>query len=98
MLETRPKENVESQYALTVSMIAKESFVPVFVRYFDKSETHIKTYKVLKLDTVQNIWTELMVSMEDRERNHKTYIKTDNISYNTGLKPDDISKKTLENY
>lgn len=98
VLETRPKKETESQYSLTRSLITKQSFVPVLVEYFDKKEIHIKTYKVLKLDQVQEIWTESAVSMEDLSKEHKTYIKLETIKYNTHIDKDLISRKGLENY
>lgn len=98
ILETRPKNGIKSQYSLTQSLITKESFVPVFVKYFDKKGIHIKTYKVLKLDQVQGIMTESTVSMEDLEKGHKTYMKLETITYNTDIDKDLISRKGLENY
>ncbi len=98
VLETRPKEEVQSQYGLTKSLVDKSSLVPVFVKYFDHKGNHIKTYRVLKLEKMQNIWTELIISMEDHERDHQTYIKTDDVLYNTDIDTEDISRNRLENY
>ncbi|MFO7912928.1 MAG: outer membrane lipoprotein-sorting protein [Desulfotignum sp.] len=97
-METRPKEGVPSQYSLTQSLITKESLVPVLVKYFDKKGDHIKTYKVLKLEKIQNIWTEILINMEDHEREHNTYIQIDSITYNTDIDKADISRNSLENY
>ncbi|MCP4672204.1 MAG: outer membrane lipoprotein-sorting protein [Desulfobacula sp.] len=97
-LETRPKKGIESQYSLVRSLVSKRSLVSVFVQYFDQKGRHIKTYKVLKLDQVQGIWTESTVSMEDLEKKHKTYIKLEKITYNTDMDKDLISRKSLENY
>ncbi|NWH05063.1 outer membrane lipoprotein-sorting protein [Desulfobacter latus] len=98
ILESRPKQGVESQYGLTISTISKDGFVPVHVAFYDKKNTHIKTYHVLKLEQVQGIWTEIIISMEDHQKGHKTYIKQDKITYNTNIKTDDVSRKSLENY
>lgn len=97
-LETRPKPGTKSQYGKTFSLIGKTSFVPIFVKYFNKKDEHIKTYKVLKLEQVQDIWTEMTVRMEDFTRNHKTYIKIDQIRYNIDMDTSDISRKQLEQY
>ena len=98
ILESRPKQGVESQYGLTISTIAEDALVPVHVKFYDKKNKHIKTYNVLKLEQVQGIWTEIITGMEDHKKNHKTYIKQDKITYNTNIKTDDISRKNLENY
>ncbi|WP_022668826.1 outer membrane lipoprotein-sorting protein [Desulfospira joergensenii] len=96
ILETRPKKGIKSQYSLTESLVSKKSFVPLLVRYFDKKGNHIKTYKVLKLELIQNIWTASTVSMEDIVKGHKTYIKLNKIEYNIQIDPANISRKTLE--
>ena len=99
MLEIIPKKETQSLYSLTQSLVEKQSFVPFFVKYFDKKGIHIKTYKVLKLDQVQGIWTESTVSMEDLKKGHKTYIKLTKIIYNSkDIDRDLISRKGLENY
>lgn len=98
ILKSRPKQNVESQYSLTISLVTKESFVPVNVKFFDKKNNHIKTYTALKLEPIQQIWTVTVASMEDHKRNHKTYIKQEKIVYNNNLDTDEISRKNLENY
>lgn len=97
-LESRPKQGVESQYGLTISTISKDALVPVHVKFYDKKNNHIKTYNVLKLKQVQGIWTEIATSMENHKKKHKTYIKQDQITYNTNIKTDDISRKNLEKY
>jgi len=98
MLETRPQKGTDTQYSLTYSLISKQSIVPLFVKYYDKKGNHIKTYKVLKLEQIQGIWTELTTSMENLEKGHKTYIKLEKITYNTDIDQEQISKKSLENY
>jgi len=98
ILESRPKQGVESQYGLMVSMISKDTLVPVHVKFYDKKNKHIKTYQVLKLKQIQGIWTEIIAGMEDHKKTHKTYIKQTEITYNTDIRTDDISRKNLENY
>ncbi len=96
ILESRPKQGIESQYSLIVSHVAKQALVPVAVMYFDEKGEQFKTYKVLKLEQVQGIWTEVIVSMENKKEKNTSYIKTDKINYNTGLKKADITREKLE--
>ncbi len=98
VLESRPKKGTESQYSLIVSRVEKQSRVAVSAEYFDQKGRHIKTYKVLKLDRVQEFWTELTVSMEDHKKGHKTYLNIDNIRYNGDIDKNMINRKSLENY
>ncbi|WP_321495873.1 outer membrane lipoprotein-sorting protein [uncultured Desulfobacter sp.] len=98
ILESRPKEGAKSQYSLTISLVSKEALIPVQVKYFDKKNNHIKTYKVMRLEQVQGIWTEMVAMMEDFTKNHKTYMKQESIQYNTNIDKADISRENLENY
>jgi len=98
LLETRSKDGVMSHYSLTKSLIAKSSFVPIFVEYYDQKGHHIKSYEVIKLELIQGIWTESIVMMADLKKNHKTYIKLQHIEYNTDITPEQVSKSSLENY
>ncbi|MCF6246207.1 MAG: outer membrane lipoprotein-sorting protein [Desulfobacula sp.] len=98
VLETRPKPSVKSQYSLTKSFITTTGFVPILAEYFDQKGKHTKTYTVLKLENKQNIWTEIIVKMEDFDRKHQTLIKTQHIEYNIKIDPERLSKSALENY
>ncbi|MDY0131677.1 MAG: outer membrane lipoprotein-sorting protein [Desulforegulaceae bacterium] len=93
-----PKPGTQSQYSKTISLIHKESFTPILIKFFNKKDQHVKTYKVLKFNKIQGIWTELTVSMEDITKNQKTYINTEKIIYNTDLNKEEVSQKTLEYY
>lgn len=98
ILETRPKPGVESQYSRTISFISKSGFVPILAEYYDQKGTHIKTYTVLKLEKIQDIWTESIIKMEDLRRQHQTFIKLQRIEYNINIQDHKISKSALENY
>lgn len=98
VLEANPLKNSDSQYTKTVSYIHKDSFVTLYKKFYVKKNNLLKEYKVLKLETIQNIPTEIIVSMETLEKNHKTFIKIDKIRYNTGLSSEDLSREKLKFY
>jgi len=98
LLETRPKIGIKSQYSFIRSVITKEGFVPLFVEYFNQEGVQIKTYKVIKLEKIQDIWTEKIAVMKDSVRNHQTFIKIEKIEYNIPILENQLSKKALENY
>jgi len=98
ILETRPKDIVNSQYSLIKAYISKQSFVALFAEYYDKKGTHIKTYRVLGFEQKQNIWTETRVMMEDVVTRHKTHINLEHIEYNTDMTSDQISSNALEKF
>ncbi len=98
ILETRPREGIESQYSSITAHIAKQAFVPLFAEYYDKKGRHIKTYRVLGLEQKQNIWTETKIIMEDVASRHKTHIHLEHIEYNTDITPDQVSNQALERF
>lgn len=98
ILETTPKAGTISQYAITIGHIAKASLVPLYGEYFDTKGRKIKQYKVLNLEKIQDIWTESIVMMEDIKKNHQTYIKIQNIEYNTDIDPSQLSRQALESH
>jgi len=95
-LETRPKQETSSQYAMTRSLVAKNSLVPVYAEYFDHRNRLIKTYKAVKIEKIDDIWTETTIMMEDVQREHKTYIKLQHIEYNQDIDSAQLSKQALE--
>ncbi|MDY0220145.1 MAG: outer membrane lipoprotein-sorting protein [Desulfobacterium sp.] len=98
ILQTIPKPGTASQYARTTAHIAKAALVPLYAEYFDAKGKTIKQYKVLNLEKIQDIWTETTVMMEDSRKNHQTYIKTQQIEYNTDIDPSRLSSETLDEY
>ncbi len=98
VLESVPLETRPSQYGLVRAWIAKESFIPLRLHYFDKNSTLIKTYEVLTLEKIQDIWTETDVVMQNLKDKHQTGIKTLSVRYNTGLGDDAFTVRALESY
>jgi hypothetical protein len=98
ILESRPNKEIESQYSLEKTWVAEGIDVPVYREYYDKKGKLIKKYKVLKLQKIQDIWTELEVVMEDLEKEHKTVLRVMSITYNSGLEDQVFTIQNLEKY
>lgn len=98
IITSRPNKGTESQYSMVKSHIIMESFVTLLMQFFDKKGSMIKQYKVMKLEKIQNIWTESTIMMEDIEKKQKTYINIQKIEYNTNMNRDELSQQSLENF
>ena len=98
ILESRPKEECDSQYSLLKSTIAKNIYIALHTEYYDKKEKLIKKYRIIKLEKIQDIWTETEVIMEDLKKKHKTILKINNIVYNTNLDDDIFARQNLANW
>jgi Outer membrane lipoprotein-sorting protein len=98
VLESRPKEESDSQYSLLKSIIAKNIYIALSVEYYNKKGKLIKKYRTIKLEKIQDIWTETEVIMEDLKKEHKTILKINNIVYNTNLDDNIFSRQNLGNW
>lgn len=96
ILESKPKDDVKSQYGRIKNWVDPEKSIPIYVEYFDRKEKLIKKYRVLKLQKIDDIWTEIEVVMENLKRRHKTVLKIDKIVYNKGLDDSRFSRQYLE--
>ena len=98
VLESRPKEESDSQYSLLKSIIAKNIYIALSVEYYNKKGKLIKKYRTIKLEKIQNIWTETEVIMEDLKKEHKTILKINNIVYNINLDDNIFTRQNLGNW
>ena len=98
VLLSRPKDGVESQYDKVITHIVKETFIPLLTHFYDSKGKMVKQYKVMKLEKVQNIWTEKVILMENLKKDHKTYISIDQIEYNGDIDATALTQQALENY
>lgn len=80
LLVSYPKEKIK--FSKMLLWVDKESFCVLKVHYFDKEGKLIKIYEVKELKKIENIWTVTKCSMEDIERNHKTFLILQQVKYN----------------
>ncbi|TVQ98189.1 MAG: outer membrane lipoprotein-sorting protein [Desulfovibrionales bacterium] len=96
ILESHPKPTSNSQYGKVRIWVAQDIFVPLKIDFFDKQEQHIKQYRVLQLERIQEIWTETKVVMEDLGTGHRTILEIHSIHYNSGLPESLFTRQNLE--
>ncbi len=96
ILECRPRPRRKSRYSRLRFWVRKDNAVPLRVFYFDRRGKHVKTYEVLKLALVQQIWTEMEVKMSDLVEKHATIFATKTISYNHNLPDSLFTVRSLE--
>jgi hypothetical protein len=98
ILESRPKPGTESQYSLVRGWVAQDMHIPLRVDFFVGGNEPVKRYSVLKLENVQDIWTETKVSMKDLQSGHQTILETKEIRYNTGIPDSTFTTQALETW
>jgi hypothetical protein len=98
ILESRPLPKAESEYALIRSWIPKKMLLPIQTKYYNQDQEHFKTYTVMRLKKIEDIWTPLEYRMKDLQDNHKTVIRIDQIDYNTDINEDTFTTRNLESW
>lgn len=95
-LISTPKSGTDSQYSRIVSLIDKQTFMPLKIDFFDDRERHSKTYRVTAVALIDGIATEMEVIMEDLRSKHSTRLVTHQIRYNSGLQEHLFTTRALE--
>lgn len=96
ILISTPKPGTDTQYGKLISWIEKKHLIPLKIDFYNKKGQQIKTYKVNKYEIIDNIATEIDVTMEDLDSGHKTRLQTKSIIYNSGLKDSHFTTRALE--
>ncbi len=94
VLELIPKSK-KSAYSKVILYLNKEHFYPEKMEYFDKGNHKIKVagYTFTK---VGKYWNAKKIVMKDLKRNHTTKMIMSDVKYDTGLKDDYFSVRTLK--
>lgn len=84
LLASYPKgEN--PKYPKILSWVRKDNFVVMKAEYYNKQGSIEKTFKVLKLEEINGIWTPLELLMKNHKTNHQTFTKVRKVQYNEGI-------------
>ncbi len=99
ILQTRPREGIRSQYSRTISFIAKDLYIPLRVKFYNKKGEFFKKYEVISMKKIQNIWTPWVVRMENIQTFHSTTLRVETIKYNIkGIVPALFTRQNLESW
>lgn len=74
VVKSTAKDSSDSQYSYRVSYIDKNSYVPVRVEMFDKSENLYKVLDVNKLEQINNYWIPMANTMKNVQSGHSTVL------------------------
>ncbi len=85
----------EDMYTRKIYWIDKQSHLVLKAEYYDKDGL-LKNYRVISFSQQDGIWTVLKSEMDNISRNHKTYINTSSIHYDTGLKDQLFKVSTIQ--
>ena len=94
-LESRAKD-AQAAFPRSVSLVLKDRFIAVHGDIFNRRDERAKQFDVRRLERVDGVWAALdLVVVNERERT-RTELTTTSVRYNTGLGPDDFTRRALE--
>ena len=95
VLESRAKDG-RATYPRSTSLVLKDRFIVVHAETFNARNERVKVFDVKRLARVDGIWSVMdLVVVNERERT-RTELSTTALRYNTGLTPNDFSRRQLE--
>jgi outer membrane lipoprotein-sorting protein len=95
VLESTPRSK-DFDYAKTVALVDKESFLPLRVDYYNKGGIVFKRFVLEEKKKVDGIWTMMEMTMEDLDNRHKTHISVTRVQYNRGIEDRLFTRRELE--
>ncbi len=77
----------DSQYAWRITWFDKETFYPVKIEMYDKSEKLLKVLEVQELKKISNIWTPMTVLLSNVQTGHSTRVSILKAVYDEEVNP-----------
>jgi outer membrane lipoprotein-sorting protein len=96
VIESVPKTEYKG-FARKVSYIDQATYLPLKEEYFDKKGEMTKVFRAEKIETIEDIPTITVRSMEDLKKNQKTIVEFASIDYNVGIGDDIFTERYLKN-
>jgi hypothetical protein len=94
-LESRARD-AQAAFPRSVSLVLKDRFIVVHADIFNRRDEREKVFDVMRLERVDGVWSALdLVVVNEREKT-RTELSTTSIRYNIGLRPDDFTRRALE--
>lgn len=95
VIETTPKES-DGMYSKIISRIRKDNYMAVKVEYYDLQGAVLKTLEVNQIMKVNGFWAAKEMIMTNQQRNHKTIIRLESMSYNAPIEDKVFTVTSLE--
>ncbi|MFH7320046.1 outer membrane lipoprotein-sorting protein [Desulfurivibrio sp. D14AmB] len=85
LLDITPKDPATVEFSRYTARIAKSSFLPVYMEYFDRQGQKYRTVEALAVEEIQGFPTVVKSRVRDLAGGGETLMEFSNISYNIGL-------------
>jgi hypothetical protein len=88
-IEGKLKQGADSKFPRVVMLIAKDSFVPISVEFYESPADLARRVVVNRIQQVSGYWTRIEWSVDNRERNKKIEFEALDVKYDQNI-PDSI--------
>lgn len=92
---TTPVTPDKSCYSRIENWVRKDILEPVRAKYWDEKGKYLKELNFRDLHKIQGIWSAMYWEMENAQEGHKTVFKVEKVIYNTGLKEDMFTPRSM---
>ena len=90
------KKERKYQYTKSHSWVRKDNYLLVKSVMFDKKGKDCKLFFASDIKKINNIWTAMLMKMENLKSRHRTILTIRDIRYNVGLADDFFTTRELE--
>ncbi len=95
VIESTPKLN-DGLYSKNISWIRKDNYMAVMVKYYDMQGALLKLLEVNQIKKIDGFWVATEMIMTHHQRNHKTIILLESMTYNVPIDESVFTVNSLE--
>lgn len=94
LVESIP-QNPKDAYSKILNWVDPNNWIILKTEYYDEKGSHMKTL-LREWEKIQDIWTSVKLSMGNHQNGNKTFVKVDNVKYNTEIDDGMFNERTLK--
>ena len=95
IVENIPKEE-DYMYSKTITWVSKENWIGLKKEFYDNDGELLKTLTVKDYEIIDGILTITHSEMYNKQKDHKTILKLDEVEYNTGISEDKFTERQMK--
>jgi len=92
-----PKDASSVEFSYYTTQIDRNTYLPMLITYYDKSDAKIRTVEVTKTETIQGFPTVLESKITDHQLNGYTLMQFAFMKYDLGVPADIFNERSLRN-
>jgi outer membrane lipoprotein-sorting protein len=97
VLKNTPLKPSEVEFSYYRAWVHKQTFIPVKIEFFDKSNNPHRLYEALKVETIEGFPSVTQARMKDLKTKGETTVTYSQIRYNLGFPEDIFSERYIRN-